>query len=47
MVPAEMKAFLGNMFEYRDLGRAELQGVPPPQRILQLVRAKTAETAFA
>lgn len=47
MVPAEMKAFLGNIFENSDLGRAELLGVLPPQRILQLVRAKTAETCFA
>lgn len=46
VIPAEMKSLLSGMFEYEDLGRAELKGFPNPQRILQVIRAKAAESRY-
>ncbi|MDK3016881.1 AAA family ATPase [Pseudodonghicola flavimaris] len=46
VIPAEMETLLGGMFECRDLGPMELKGFRAPQRILQVVREKTAESRY-
>jgi len=46
VIPAEMKTLLGKMFEYDDLGHAELKGFSAPQRIFRVVRAKAAESRY-
>ncbi|MGR3762309.1 ATP-binding protein (plasmid) [Roseobacteraceae bacterium NS-SX3] len=46
VIPAEMQALLGDVFEYEDRGRFDIKGFSEPQRVLQVIREKKAESRF-